>query len=126
MKRYLIIAVLAAAGLLSASSTCEAHPFHTTRHDRQAAFWAARQPWHGPYYNTQAGRPVALVVPPNANTQTKHGWGVGSTQVTPIYHQFGRSYDSSFGGAGGYPLYPTPAWPSHTDQFGIYYIRGPY
>lgn len=125
MKRYLIIAALAAAGLFSSASQCEAQPCNMTRHDRQAAWWAARQPWHGAYYNTQAGRPVALVVPPVANTQTKWGWGVGSTQTTPIYHQFGRSYDSSYGG-GGYPFLPTPAWPSHTDQFGIYYIRGPY
>ena len=125
MQRYLIIAALAVAGLFAASTDCQANPWHKNRHDRQAAWWAARQSWHGAYYNVQAGRPVALVVPPVANTQTKMGWGVGTTQTVPIYHQFGRSYDSSFGG-GSYPFAPTPTWPSHTDQFGIYYIRGPY
>jgi len=126
MKRYLILAILAAAALSAGAEDCQANPFHKNRHDRQAAWWAARQPWHGAYYHTQYGRPVALVVPPVANTQTKWGWGVGTTQTVPIYHQFGRSYDSSFGGGGGYPLAPTPVWPSHTDQFGTYYIRGPY
>ena len=125
MTRYLIVAALAVAGFVAASAECQADPFHTTRHDRQAAWWAARQPWHGGYYNTQAGRPVAMVVPPNVNTQTRYGWGVGNNQVVPIYHQFGRNYDSSYNG-GGYPLLPTPAWPSHTDQFGTYYIRAPY
>ena len=45
--------------------------------------------------------------------------------MTPIYHQFRRSYPGPFAG-GGQGFYPTPTWPSHTDQFGVYYVRGPW
>ena len=82
-------------------------------------------PWHGSYYHSAWGTPVALVVPPNAELQTSWGWGVGATQVTPISAQFGRDYP-------GMPYYsnqtfnPTPLWPSHTSQFGVYYVRGPW
>ena len=79
--------------------------------------------WHGGYYDVAWGRPLALVVPPTARTQAHWSWGVGGFRVTPIYHQYGL----------GYPMYgecrcfqPTPRWPSCTDQFGDYYIRGPW
>ncbi|MGQ9574860.1 MAG: hypothetical protein ACUVUC_06045 [Thermoguttaceae bacterium] len=82
-------------------------------------------PWHGWYYESAWGMPVALVVPPTAETQTHWGWGVGGYRVTPIYHQFERNYP----GPGYYDparFLPTPAWPSDTDQFGVYYVRGPW
>jgi hypothetical protein len=82
-------------------------------------------PWHGYYYDPAWGMPIALVVPPTAETQTHYGWGVGNTRVTTIYHQFHRDY----GGPGVYNrrnFLPTPPWPSDTDQFGVYYIRGPW
>ena len=41
-------------------------------------------PWHGGYYDTAWGMPVAVVVPPTAENQTKMGWGVGNTRVVPI------------------------------------------
>jgi hypothetical protein len=27
---------------------------------------------------------------------------------------------------GGAEIHPTPYWPSHTDQFGVYPVRGPW
>ena len=68
---------------------------------------------------------MALVVPPTAELQSHWGWGVGSTGVTRIYHQFQRDYP----GPGFYNpkmFKPTPPWPSHTNQFGVYYVRGPW
>jgi hypothetical protein len=90
--------------------------------------WRCRrnvQPWHGGYYNVVWGAPVALVVPPTAESQTHWGWGVGNTRVTPICPQFGRNWP----GPGTYDpraFRPTPPWPSDTDQFGVYYVRGPW
>jgi len=81
--------------------------------------------WHGSYYEAAWGMPVALVVPPTSEMQTKWGWGVGNTRVVPIWPQFSRNYP----GPGQYDprlFKPTPAWPSHTDQFGVYYVRGPW
>jgi hypothetical protein len=68
--------------------------------------------------------PLALVVPPTASMQTQWSWGVAQTRVMPTYHQFGRSYPGAVGYGG--QLHAPPAWPSHTDQFGVYYIRGPW
>jgi hypothetical protein len=102
-----------------------------TRHDLHARWNANRMPWHAPYANTTWGWPVALVVPPTAHMQTHYSWGVPSATMTPIYHQFGPSAGNPTGlqGPPGYyggPLLPTPYWPSHTDQFGVYYVRAPY
>ena len=82
-------------------------------------------PWHGGYYDVAWGMPVAVVVPPTAETQTHLGWGVGATRITPIQHQFSRNYP----GPGEYNrawFRPPPPWPSSTDQLGDYYIRGPW
>ncbi len=81
--------------------------------------------WHGNYYNAAWGTPVALVVPPTARSYVSYGWGVGGTRVTPIHSQFQRNWP----GPATYDpqrFRPTPPWPSDTDQFGIYYIRGPW
>ncbi len=86
---------------------------------------AQKTPWHGNYYESAWGMPVALVVPPTAAYQTKWGWGVGNTRSVPIYHQFERTPT----GPGYYnrsQFLPTPAWPSDTDQFGVYYVRDPW
>ncbi len=86
---------------------------------------AARHSWHGGYYHSAWGMPVALVVPPTAEFQTHWGWGVGNTRVTTIWHQFQRGYP----GPGQFErgtFRPTPPWPSDTDQFGVYYVRGPW
>ncbi|HUY36799.1 MAG TPA: hypothetical protein VMV69_28960 [Pirellulales bacterium] len=108
---------------------------HRARHDscactRGRANCLAQQhsataPWHGDYYDMMWGEPVALVVPPTADVQTHWNWGVGQTAITPIWHQYRRAYPGPFvPGVKGF--LPTPRWPSSTDQFGVYYVRGPW
>lgn len=103
------------------------------RADWMAAQQAAVRSWHAGYYNTQWGVPMAAVVPPTARMHTRYSWGVAQTTMMPLYHQYERPYPGPFTGAmggdgqmAGSPLLPTPRWPSHTDQFGVYYIRGPW
>lgn len=81
--------------------------------------------WHGNYYAVDWASPVALVLPPTAGYQTKWSWGVTNTEVVPISKQFGRAYPGPYA-AGGVGFLPTPIAPSSTDQFGIYYVRGPW
>ena len=81
--------------------------------------------WHGNYYSSAWGRPVALVVPPTADYATHWGWGVGNTRITPICAQF-QPNCPGVEGYNGQGLRPTLPWPSHTDQFGVYYVRGPW
>ncbi len=99
------------------------------RADWIAAQQAMLQSWHASYTHTGWGAPVALVVPPTARMQTRTGWGVSQSRMTPIYHQFERPYPAAMSTTTPgmcAPLYPTPRWPSHTDQFGVYYVRGPW
>lgn len=91
--------------------------------------WAQRRadstPWHGNYYYLPYGHPTALVVPPNVHTRQTYSWGVSQNLNHPVTHQFGRNASSP----GAYPagsFRPTPHWPSHTDQFGVYYVRAPW
>lgn len=79
--------------------------------------------WHGDYYHTAWGTPVALVVPPTAQYQTNWGWGVGNTRMSRI-SQFQRPWPGPYAPGPGFR--PTPNWPSDTDQFGVYYVRGPW
>ena len=81
--------------------------------------------WNRRYAHYQYGQPVALVVPPTANLQTNWGWGVGSSRVSRLDHQFGRNYPG-FGGPFGAPYKNTPRWPQDTNQFGVYSVRGPW
>jgi len=81
--------------------------------------------WNGAFYDPTFGAPVALVIPPTAEMQTHLGWGVGGTRITKNSIQFNRIYP----GGGPYDrraFLPTPPWPSDTDQFGVYYVRGPW
>jgi hypothetical protein len=80
--------------------------------------------WNRNYAHTEYGQPVALVVPPTANLQTNYGWGVASSRLSRIEHQFQRNFPG-YGMFGG-PFRPTPVWPSDTTQFGVYYVRGPW
>ena len=82
--------------------------------------------WHGGHQNWRWGSPTALVVPPTSGYQSTYAWGVGQTRSTPIHHQFGRGGAASIGGGGGGGFQNTPYWPSSTDQFGIYPVRGPW
>lgn len=82
-------------------------------------------PWHGGYSYWRFGTPTALVVPPTAAFQTTYRWGVGQTTSDPINHQFGRGGGRiSDGGEGMFRS--TPYWPSSTNQFGVYPVRGPW
>lgn len=121
MKQVGILALVAVV-VTAAASVASAHGRHA---DRWAYRHAQGMSWHAPYYNTTTGAPIALVVPPTAHMQTKWGWGVSQGTMTPIYHQFGRRYAGESGSTMN-SLQGTPRWPSHTDQFGVYYIRGPW
>ncbi|MBC8871305.1 MAG: hypothetical protein H8E44_17905 [Planctomycetes bacterium] len=99
------------------------------RADWMAAQQAANMSWHAGYYHTATGAPVALMVSPHARMHTRWSWGVAQSSMYPLYHQFERPYPGPVSGgaaAGIEPLRPTPRWPSHTDQFGVYYVRGPW
>jgi len=80
--------------------------------------------WHANYSHAEYGQPVALVVPPTANMQTSWSWGAPSASFSRIDHQFGRNYPGPGPFAGGFRS--TPRWPSSTQQFGVYYARGPW
>jgi hypothetical protein len=98
------------------------------KHDMQnkgdvwAQKFANQRPWHDQYYYTQYGQPTALVVPPTAVMHQTNSWGVSRNYSLPIYHQFGYQGTPSAGGA----FYATPVWPSNTQQFGVYPVRGPW
>ena len=124
MKRVLILTV-AVATLIAWGWTNEAMAGFGRSRNCTAQWQSQMYPWHGDYYDTAWGMPVAVVVPPTAESQTHWGWGVGATRVTPIQHQFQRGWP----GPGQYNrawFRPTPHWPSSTDQLGDYYIRGPW
>ncbi len=124
MKRTWILTV-AAAALVAGTWTGEAAAGRGNIKNRVAYRQSQTYPWHGGYYDVAWGMPVAVVVPPTAETKTRWSWGVGGTTVTPIQHQFERNYP----GPGSFNrtwFQPTPRWPSNTDQFGDYYIRGPW
>jgi hypothetical protein len=106
------------------------HGHHWLRHDTIEKRYFLRsqgKSWHSSWYDPAEGRPIALVVPPTAEFQTQYGWGVPSSRVMPIYHQFRRPYPGpgAVGGAGGGFL-PTPNQPSDTVQFGVNAVRGPW
>jgi hypothetical protein len=92
-----------------------------------AAYRQLETSWHGDYYHVAWGTPVSLVVPPTAEMQTDYHWGVGGTRITPIWHQFRPGFPG-YAAPGVAPVVflPTPRWPSDTNQFGVYYNRGPW
>jgi hypothetical protein len=107
------------------SVTAEAGWGH--RAHQQARTFSQGTSWNGNYYHPAYGEPIALVVPPTADSMSAWSWGVAQSEVRPLYHQFGRAYVP--GGASmsvGNPYTPTPRWPSHTDNFGIYPVRAPW
>ncbi len=120
--RLLALAAAVTGSLCLAGESQAVHPRERAHY--LAGRYAQNRPWHGNYYHTSWGAPVALVVPPNSKMMVSYGWGVTATEINPIYHQFGREYPGD--GGGGMMLLPTPPWPSHTDQFGVYPVRGPW
>jgi hypothetical protein len=124
MKHILMLSIAALAVLLVGSQFAQAAGYGSLK-GRRAHNQAQTYPWHDMYYAAEWNMPLALVVPPRAENQMKYSWGVGSSRVVPIEHQFGRNYPgSSAYNRANYR--PTPAWPSDTDQFGVYYVRGPW
>jgi hypothetical protein len=81
--------------------------------------------WHAGYYDPSWGLPCPLVVPPTARMETHWGWGVGNTRITPLFFQFHRDYPGPLS-YDPRTFMPVPPWPSDTDQFGNYSIRGPW
>jgi len=126
MRRLFLLMVLASA--VAAASLADTASAGCNRPNSRPRYRKSQPPvtsWHGWHYHSAWGMPLALLVPPTAELQTKWGWGVGNTQVVPIWPQFARDYP----GPGQYDprvFKPTPPWPSHTDQFGVYCIRGPW
>ncbi len=120
---------LLAAGLLAALTA-------TTNNDAQAGdplamteIWSYNfsmdRPWHSGYQVQQWGHPLAIVVPPTAHMRQTYSWGVSQNLMYPIHHQFGRNASAPGIAPSGHFRH-APPWPSHTDQFGYSYIRGPW
>jgi hypothetical protein len=131
VKPFLTQTLLAAGLLIVAWQTpalaIHPHHGHHARHaDIMARYYAAQRPWHGPYAYTPYGTPISLVVPPNSKMHTSYAWGVSQSEMIPIYHQFHRDFPGPRAFPGGAQILPTPYWPSHTDQFGVYPVRGPW
>jgi len=122
MKKITVSLLLAMLTLLVLQT--DANATRRTIAQRWGERFARTAPWHGDYYYAPRGAPTALVVPPVANMQTSFSWGVTQNSMRPIYHQFSQPYPCAE--AGGSACLPTPRWPAHTDQFGVYYIRGPW
>lgn len=118
MNRRVSILLLTAALAVAWAETAAAVPY----------YWPVRRSWaydwNKRYVHTAYGQPVSLVVPPTANLQTNWGWGVGSSRLQRLDHQFGRNYPGD--GGFGVPYRTTPIWPSDTTQFGVYHVRGPW
>lgn len=110
------------------------HPFYAHGRRGYDATWthewnanqAAQYPWHGGYYYPQYGQPVALIVPPTVSYMSNYSWGVGNTTSLPVYHQFGRAYPGAPTGSTPGMFLAPPQWPSNTNQFGVYPVRGPW
>src|SRR6185295_9198291 len=117
-----------AASLLALAATFVAAPlaaFENTWGNSVAFDRAASRPWNGRYYYIPwDSQPVALVVPPTAEFQTHYQWGVPSRRISTISTQFQRPYPGPYQRRNG--LLPRAQYPSDTDQFGVYYIRGPW
>ena len=122
IKHTLQVAVAAAIFAVAGAAPAEAGNPYYAYTDAWAAQAAATYPWHGAYYHQEYGAPVALVVPPTSHMRQTYSWGVSQNLMYPIHHQFGRPATPPGYGA----FLPTPPWPSHTDQFGVYYVRGPW
>lgn len=122
-RTLLLLSVFAASSLMTSERSEAGDPYGMTQ--VWAHNFAMDRPWHGGYYNQQYAQPVAVVVPPTAHMRQTLSWGVSQNLMYPVHHQFGRSANSPGVGPTG-AFRPTPPWPSHTDQFGYYYVRGPW
>jgi hypothetical protein len=105
----------------------DGHWLHHDVYEKRYFLRSQCKSWHSAWYDPAEGRPIALVVPPTSEFQTQYGWGVPSSRVAPIYHQFRRPYPGPGAVAGGGGRFlPTPNQPSDTVQFGVNAVRGPW
>ncbi|MEX1039608.1 MAG: hypothetical protein WDZ51_03185 [Pirellulaceae bacterium] len=118
----MLMATLIAGGLTHSAQA--GHPWSRTYANNASAYHAAQAPWHGAYAYQNYGTPLAQVVPPTAAMQSSYGWGVPSSRMTPIHHQFNSQHPGGMTSHGNLRL--TPVQPTHTSQFGVYYVRGPW
>ena len=105
----------------------DGHCLHHDTIEKRYFLRSQGKSWHSAWYDPAEGRPIALVVPPTAEFMTQYSWGVPSSRVMPLYHQFRRPYPgpgATAGGGGGF--LPTPNQPSDTVQFGVNAVRGPW
>ena len=124
--RKFVLCLIAGVFLTLAGQADKAEASKRWIANRWAARFAAVTPWHANYYHTAWGAPVPLVVPPTATMHREMGWGVAQSEMLPLYQQYTRSYPGEYVIGGDGQLMPTPRWPSHTTQFGVYYVRGPW
>jgi hypothetical protein len=128
ISKHIFAALMACGGLTAGAPTATAFDAWTPtcvdcgymQPIRRAQYYN----WNRNYAYTDYGQPTALIVPPTAQLQTNWGWGVASSRISRIDHQFQRNYPG--GGPFGGPFRPTPVWPSDTVQFGVYPVRGPW
>ena len=127
MKKCLFtLAILLSLGISLTAEAGGVGGLTARRPQRMANAFTQQTPWNGNYSYTPDGGPIALVVPPTASSMTAWSWGVAQSEMRPLYHQFGRSYQPGSMGGEGNPFTPTPRWPSHTDNFGVYPVRAPW
>lgn len=125
VMRAWTIVCLGLITLCSASSVDAGWPLGRGTSNNWMAYHASQLPWHDNYAYMDYRTPVAHVVPPNANMQMNYSWGVPSSRMIPIYNQFNRQYPGGIGGDLS-SVSTTPYYPSDTDQFGVYNVRGPW
>ena len=125
MIRRIILTTSVFAALLTAAGSAALASDPLAKEQVRVYNFSMNRPWHGPYYHQMYGQPLALVVPPTVSMRQTFSWGVSQNLNYPIYHQFGRSANSPGAAAPG-SFRQTPTWPSHTDQFGVYYVRAPW
>jgi len=124
-KHSTILMLLGLTVGLAATQAEAGWPWGRNYASNDAAYHASQLPWHGGFAYQNYQTPVAMVVPPTSNMQTNYAWGVPSSRMTPVYHQFNREYPGGISGDPG-TLGVTPYQPSNTRQFGVYNVRGPW
>lgn len=128
LKNILLALAVVVAGA-AMTNQAEAVEARQTLQGQRAQWISQFYPWHGSYaypYFPGYGRPLALVVPPNAGLQTHYGWGVANSRVGLINHQFRAGFPGEGAGMGAGQFRTPPTVPSDTTQFGVYYIRAPW
>jgi hypothetical protein len=101
---------------------CDGNGHHALKHDTIEKRYFLRsqgKSWHSGWYDPS-------VVPPTAEFMTEYSWGVPSSRVMPLYHQFRRPYPGPGAAPGAGGFMPTPNQPSDTVQFGVHPVRGPW